>query len=130
MKDLLWDDFENTVSDVLIRHKSILDIMAKLEESNAKINRALTKSVTACGCIKINGEKQDYTKESIEEIKKNLKTHVEGTLCDNCKEKIEEELGDHLFYIAALSTTLDLNIYDSIIKKYKELKALGIYSML
>jgi len=31
MKDLLCDQFQETVGEYLIRHRSILDIMAKLQ---------------------------------------------------------------------------------------------------
>ena len=50
-KDLNCDDFQNQVEEVLIRHKSILDIITKLDEYTSRINRAVVKSVTSCGCI-------------------------------------------------------------------------------
>lgn len=129
-KDLIYNDFQKKVSDVLIRHKSILDIISKLEESNAKTNRAVIKSATNCGCISINATKQDFNKKSMVEVRDSLKNHVSGELCDMCKEKIEEELGDHMFYIASLCNTLNLSLYDILLKQYKELDALGIYSLL
>ena len=127
--DLLCDEFQDIVSEVLIRHKSILDIITKLEESNSRINRALVKSVTSCGCISINAKKQEYNNESLEKAKNTISSHLEGNLCGSCKEKIEEELGKHLFYIAALRNSLDLNFYHLIIKEYKKLDALGIYTL-
>lgn len=130
IKDLIYDDFQEKVSNVLVRHKSILDIISKLGESNAKINRAVIKSATICGCISINATKQDFNKKSMVEARDSLKNHVDGELCDICKEKIEEELGDHIFYIASLCNTLNLNLYDILLKEYKELDALGIYSLL
>lgn len=130
LKDLLCDDFQDKVSDVLIRHKSILDVITKLEESNSRINRAVIKSSTSCGCITINASKQTYDKETLSEVKDFLKTHVNGELCEVCKEKIEEEIGDHLFYVTSLCNALDLNLYDILLKEYKELGTLGIYSLL
>lgn len=127
--DKLCDDFQSKVSDVLIRHKSILDTISKLEESNARINRAVVKSTTSCGCIKINASKQEYKKETLEELKSHLKTHVDGKLCEICKEKIEEEIGNYMFYLAALCNTLDINLSDVIYKELKEIKTLGVYSM-
>ncbi len=129
-KDLIYNDFQKKVSDVLIRHKSILDIISKLDESNAKANRAVIKSATNCGCISINATKQDFNKRSMVEVRDSLKDHVNGELCDMCKEKIEEEIGDHMFYIASLCNTLNLSLYDILLKEYKELDALGIYSLL
>ncbi len=59
MKDLLCDGFQDTVDDYLVRHRSILDVMSKLAESNARVNRAVTKAVTTCGCIGIEASKQE-----------------------------------------------------------------------
>ena len=58
MCDFNFNNFNDIVDDVLVRHKSILDIITKLQETNSKINRAIIKSVTACGCIEINGKLQ------------------------------------------------------------------------
>ncbi len=58
MKDVIFDDFQNSVNESLLRHKSILDILSKYSESQARVNRAVTKAVTSCGCIKINADKQ------------------------------------------------------------------------
>ncbi len=38
---MVYNDFQEQVSRVLIRHKSILDIMTKLDEYNSRINRAV-----------------------------------------------------------------------------------------
>lgn len=129
-KDLLCDNFQDKVSEILLRHKSILDIITKLEESNSRINRAVIKSATSCGCISINATKQEYNKESFNEVKSLLNNHIEGDLCDVCKEKIEQEIGNHFFYIASLCNSLDLNMQDIILKEYKDINTLGIYSLL
>jgi len=33
MKDLICDEFQNTVSELLIRHHSILDVLSKFQEA-------------------------------------------------------------------------------------------------
>ena len=58
MKDIIFDEFQNSVNDSLLRHKSILDLITKYSESNSRVNRAIAKAVTNCGCIKINASKQ------------------------------------------------------------------------
>ncbi len=58
-----------------------------------------------------------------------MKNHVKGELCPNCKEIVEEEIGAHLFYLAALCNTLDINLSESLIKEYKNMKALGIFGL-
>jgi hypothetical protein len=65
MKDIIVDDFQETVNDVLFRHKSIIDVMTKLQESDARLNRAIAKAVTSCGCIKISITGQHRFKSGI-----------------------------------------------------------------
>jgi hypothetical protein len=48
MKDIIVDDLQNTVDEYLLRHRSIMDILTKIQESSARINRAVAKSVTEC----------------------------------------------------------------------------------
>lgn len=128
-KDLSCKDFQDQVEEVLIRHKSILDIITKLDEYTSRINRAVIKSVTSCGCIEIKATKQDYNKDSLEEIKNNMKNHVEGKLCPSCEEIIQEEIGAYLFYLAALCNALDIDMSDALLREYSNIKALGIFSL-
>ncbi|CCQ94261.1 conserved hypothetical protein [[Clostridium] ultunense Esp] len=128
-KNLSCDDFQAQVEDVLIRHRSILDIITKLDEYTSRINRAVIKSVTYCGCIEIHATRQDYNRESLEEIKNNMQNHVKGNLCPSCKEILEEEIGAYLFYLSALCNALDINLSDSLLKEYRNMKTLGIFSL-
>lgn len=128
MKDILCDDFQNVVRDSLIRHKSILDLTSKYQEAAARANRAVMKAVTTCGCIKINGEKPEIPAElTLQELREHLPTHVEGELCDNCMEHLEEEIGNQLYYLAGLCDVLGLNMFDIIIKEHKKVSTLGVF---
>jgi len=130
LKDLLCDEFQNTVSELLIRHQSILDVLSKLQEASARINRAVTKSVTSCGCIKVNAERRKIPENiSILELKAFLESHLNGELCPNCQEIVEAEIGRSLFYIAALCNQLDLNLYDVFIKEQKKLSTLRFFNL-
>lgn len=128
MKDVIFDEFQDTVNTCLLRHKSILDILSKLQESQAKVNRAVIKSVTTCGCIKIKAEKQHLGTNinlddiDLDDINDCLTNHLEGTLCNNCRKIIETELGSHLFYTTSLCNSLDLNLYDILLNEYKNIK--------
>ncbi len=122
-------EFQGQVSSVLIRHKSILDIMTKLEEYNSRINRAVAKSVTDCGCIQIESSKQNYSNVSLEEMLTTVKSHISGEICDTCREVINDEIGSYLFYLAALCDSLDLDL-DNIVKdEYNTIKTLGVFSL-
>lgn len=133
MKDIIVDNFQNSVAESLLRHKSLLDILSKLQQTESRVNRAVAKSVTSCGCIEINAKKQkmptdeDYIDE--EALKKCLQTHVKGDLCDSCRDIIEREIGNHLFYLTALSNTLDINLYDVLLKEYDKINTLGKFTL-
>lgn len=131
MKDLICDEFQNVVGELLIRHRSILDITTKLSESVSRVNRAVAKAVTECGCISVDACKIQIPQEidSIEELKKFLDSHVRGKLCPHCEEIIINEMGKMLFYSAALCNTLDISLYDIFIKEYKKATTLGIFNM-
>lgn len=132
MKDIIFDDFQNAVNESLLRHTSILDIITKLQESNGRINRAIAKSVTDCGCIKICAEKQNLPSEKdymdMSQLRNCLKSHVDGKLCLNCREIMENEIGNNLFYLASLCNTLNLNVYDILLREYNKVNTLGKYS--
>lgn len=131
MKDLICDEFQNKVNDLLIRHHSILDVLSKLAESTARINRGICKSVNDCGCLSIEAKKVPIPEgcESFDELRQYLDAHVRGKLCPNCEEVIMNELGKNLFYTAALCNILGLNLYDVFIHEYKKASALGVFNM-
>ena len=129
MKDIIFDDFQNSVNDSLLRHKSILDLITKYSESSARVNRAVAKSVTNCGCIEINATKQSIPSEdSIDSIYNFLNSHISGDLCDNCREVIEREIGNNIFYLTALCNSLNINLYDVLLKESDKISTLGKFT--
>lgn len=131
MKDLICDEFQNTVGDLLIRHHSVVDVLSKLSEATCCVNRAVIKSATNCGCVSIQVEKTEIPDDlqTLFQLKAHLDTHLRGELCDNCDDIIKTEMGKLLFYTAALCNILDINLYDVFIKELKQTQALGIFNM-
>jgi len=130
LKDGLVDDFQYTVNELLIRNKSILDQITKYQDSSARVNRSIIKAVTSCGCLKIDASKQSLPENGdFDEIKENMKTHLEGKLCDNCRDLIEKEIGRNLFYLASICNTLDLNLIDIIIQERERVEMLGKFNL-
>ena len=131
MKDVIFADFQNSVNNSLLRHKSILDILSKYQESQARANRAICKAVTNCGCIEICAKKQNMLEDtdlSLEELNPRLSSHIKGDLCENCREVIERELGNNLFYLTSLCNALDLNLFDILLKEYNKMDTLGKFT--
>ncbi|MFZ5966824.1 MAG: DUF1573 domain-containing protein [Bacillota bacterium] len=130
MSDMNCNKFQKAASEVLIRHKSILDTITKLQESCGKVNRAVVKSATSCGCIKIYGEKQPVPEDaSYEDLHQFITHQVSGELCDICKDKIEKELGNHLFYLVAVANTMKLDVDQILKQQLKQIETLGKFSL-
>jgi hypothetical protein len=122
--------FQDEVDAYLVRHRSILDVLSKLEESTSRVNRAVVKAVTACGCINITAGKQQFPSDvGLADIKAYLHTHLNGTLCDRCRETVETEIGSSLFYTAGLCSLLDLDLGDVQEKQHSRIKSLGIFNL-
>jgi hypothetical protein len=87
------DEFQYTVQELLVRNKSILDSITKFQDSNARINRTIIKSVTQCGCVRVNAKKQAMPEDAdFEEYKNAMETHLDGKLSENCRDLIEKEI--------------------------------------
>jgi len=128
--DIICDVFQDTVANCLVRHKSIIDVMTKIEETSARVNRAVAKSITACGCLEVNAKKQKIPNEvTLQELGAHMDTHLKGQLCADCRDILKQEIGNHLFYLAALCNLLDLNLYDIFLAEHDKLSTLGVYNM-
>ena len=124
------NEFQKTVSLNLVRHRSILDVMTKYQDSCSRVNRALAKSVTACGCLKIHAGKQDLPADaSLSEMSEYVQTHLEGHLCPNCSEVIEEEMGKSMFFLAAICALTGIDLHETIRKENDRINTLGFYSL-
>ncbi|KJR47850.1 hypothetical protein UF75_1805 [Desulfosporosinus sp. I2] len=126
----LTDQFQSTVKSLLIRHQSILDILSKGQETSARVNRAVVKSVTSCGCHAVNARKKSLpTDAGLADLKELLDSQLEGNVCDSCRDIIEAELGKQLFYIAALSNALDISLTNVFNQENKKLQTLTIFNL-
>lgn len=129
MNDMIFDEYQNCVNDSLIRHNNILDIITKYSETNSKVNRAIAKSITNCGCINIQNisniknENNDSNKASSSNNKASC------IACHDCREIIEEEIGNNLFYLTSLCNLLGISLYDIIIKEYDKMITLGKFNL-
>lgn len=122
--------FQENVSEYLIRHRSILDVLTKLQESDARVSRAVAKAVTSCGCVKVNATRQSAPADiSYRDIKAFMDDHLDGELCEHCRDIVETELGRHLFYFAALCDVLGLKLSDVVEKEQTRLSTLGMFNL-
>jgi len=131
MQKSQFSKFQKSVDENLIRHRSILDITSKLQEANARLNRAIAKAVTSCGCVTINGERQSVPEglTSYHDMKGYMNTHLSGELCNNCKDAIESEIGRCLFYLSALLNVFGFEFDEIIEKEQNRIDTFGIYRL-
>ncbi|MBP2645667.1 MAG: hypothetical protein H6Q75_1107 [Firmicutes bacterium] len=130
MSDNCCDNFQSAVDDYLIRHRSVLDVMTKYQETVAKVNRAIAKAVTECGCIRINSARQaPPAQASYCDLKQYMSSHLSGELCEQCREVIESEIGHSMFYMTALCTLLHLRVDDIMRKECKTVTTLGFFNL-
>jgi len=122
--------FQEAVSEYLIRHRSILDCISKFDEATARVNRAIIKAVTNCGCVKISASRQRFPSDaSLADLKKYTASHLEGSLCPECRDVLETEIGRALFYVAALCDVLDLDMEEIMDGERRRLATLGIFNL-
>lgn len=130
MKDMIFQEYQTLINSQLLRHRSILDIITKYQEAVSRVNRAVVKSVTSCGCIEIHAKKQELSDDaSLDNLIEYMDSHLSGSLCDQCRDIIEKELGNQLFFMASLANTLDISLYDIIVQEEKKISALGKYQL-
>ncbi|MDR6226990.1 DUF1573 domain-containing protein [Desmospora profundinema] len=122
--------FQRQVSDLLLRHRSVLDVSSKYQESNSRVNRAVVKAVTECGCIEIQASRQPFEPEqNLDQVKESLDTHMTGGLCDHCLDVVKAEMGKNLFYLTAMCNLLDIHLEEVIEKECKKLSTLGVFNL-
>jgi len=130
INDILMEDFQNVVSELLMRNRSVLDILTKIQTSAGRVNRSVVKAVTHCGCVEIEGKKQVFPGEvSMKNISGLMSTQLNGELCPECRQTIEKEVGGQLFYLAALCNALGISLYDVVLSEKETLGTLGSYSL-
>jgi hypothetical protein len=130
MAELSEGTFQRTVAEYLIRHRSILDVESKLSEAVSRVNRAITKSVTSCGCITISASRQKFPPElSMNEVRDLMQSHLDGVMCERCREALESEIGMTLFYLAAVCSLFDLDLQTVMKKEHDRVATLGVFHL-
>ncbi|MBQ3022206.1 MAG: DUF1573 domain-containing protein [Clostridia bacterium] len=123
MPDLKSEDFQKKVSHLIIRNQNVVDILTKCQSACSKICRSSIKTATGCGCLEINATKK------LASVSSDEMTGISGTLCPECREIIENEIGEMLFYIAGLCNAFGLSMRDIMKKEIKNIEVLGKYSL-
>ncbi|QJC50638.1 DUF1573 domain-containing protein [Paenibacillus albicereus] len=123
-------DFQEQVSELILRHRSVLDVLSKFGQTGAAVNRAVAKAVTECGCIEIQASKQHYSEEpELETAKQLLESHMDGAVCENCRDVLKAELGRNLFYMSALCNLLEIDLDEVVKAESDKCSTLGVFNL-
>ena len=123
-------DFQTAVDQYLIRHRSIIDVLTKYQEATARVNRAVAKAVTECGCVSIAAERQKIPADAeYSKLRLFMSSHLSGDLCETCRDVLANELGHSLFYLTALCNLTGLDLQTVLQRETKNVKTLGIFHL-
>ncbi|GIP41525.1 hypothetical protein J31TS4_48050 [Paenibacillus sp. J31TS4] len=123
-------EFQEQVSELLLRHRSVLDVLSKFQQSNAAVHRSTVKAVTECGCIEVNAGKQHFTQDmTLSDARQVLDSHMSGRLCENCREIVGAEIGKNLFYLASLCNLLELDLQQIVSDESRKCSTLGLFNL-
>ncbi|HWR06197.1 DUF1573 domain-containing protein [Sporomusa sp.] len=123
-------DFQSIADEYLIRHRSILDVLTKYQETSARVNRAIAKAVTGCGCIQVSAVRQSAPEDAAySDLKDHMSSHLVGETCPQCREVIANELGHSLFYLAALCNLTGVSLHEVMQQEYNNVKTLGVFHL-
>lgn len=123
-------EFQQQVSELLLRHRSLLDVMTKYSQSNASVNRAVSKSITECGCIELNAKQQGFSEEmELDQANRQSKSHMAGQLCEHCSDIVRSEMGKNLFYLSAYCNLLGIDLEEVVAKESDKCHTLGWFNL-
>lgn len=123
-------EFQQQVSELLLRHRSLLDVVTKFGQAGASVNRAVAKSITECGCIELNARNQGFSEDmAFDQASRHSKSHMNGELCEQCRDTIRGEMGKNMFYLSALCNLLGVSMEDVVAKEAEKCSTLGFFNL-
>ncbi|GKX31306.1 hypothetical protein SH1V18_37860 [Vallitalea longa] len=128
----ITEKFQCTVKENDYFNKNILDQLAKLQEVAAKLNKNIIRACTYCGCIEINANNKLYSYNddiNLDMIKILDPHHITGTLCEDCRDRIENDIGSCLYHLACISNSFDLNLNGILLQEMNKVNLLGKFNI-
>jgi len=123
-------EFQEQVSELLLRHRSLLDVLTKLSQASASVNRSVAKAITECGCISLSAHKQGFPADlSLDQALRQAQSHLSGQLCEHCRDMVISELGKNLFYMCALGNLLEIRLDEVLAKESRKCSTLGVFNL-
>ncbi|MBQ2897316.1 MAG: DUF1573 domain-containing protein [Clostridia bacterium] len=116
-------DISETIDKYYRRNRSLVDTMSKAQLSLEKTIRAITKAATHCGCIEFCAKKQPCG------LDETVPVLSSGSLCTECSQEVEKELGQSAFYLISLMILLGYNPIEIIERENINVRLLGKFNL-
>ena len=106
-----------------------------MQESSARVQRAVAKAVTVCGCIEIDAARQalpDPASEDISyaDLKQYVQSHLGGSFATIAATSSKRSWARPTFTPPRCAETFNLHAADILAKEKQRLDTLGIYSLM
>ncbi len=117
------EHLQRSIQKYYRRNKGILDTMSKLQISVAKTERNIIRAATQCGCVEI------FTKKQPPDFNGEAESMLKGSLCADCQEKTEQNMGDALFYLVCLAVLTGTSMENLLENQIRQLDWLGKFNL-
>ena len=117
------DRLQQAIKKYYHRNKGIMDTLSKLNVATAKTQRAVIKTATQCGCTEIFVTKQPpgFNGEA--------ESMLVGSVCPSCRETLEKNMGDVLFYLISLMMLTGTDTETVVTEQIRQMEWLGKFNL-
>lgn len=115
---LLIDIFQAYVDDKVTNKQKMSEILKELNENSYDLFKVITQCEIQCGCIK-PGESIEFEHRNIN-YDQLLKLYT-NSACDECREKIEAQIGKCILSLTSVCSLCGINIADIFIKEHRNI---------
>ncbi len=116
---LLIDIFQTYVDEKVTNNQKISEILKEFNENSYNLYKVITQCEIQCGCI----QPRDNLEYELNNINYDqlLKLYI-NSACDECREKIESQIGKCLLSLTSVCSLCGINIADVFIKEHRNIQ--------
>ncbi|NMC56310.1 MAG: hypothetical protein GYA50_03705 [Eubacteriaceae bacterium] len=116
---LLIDIFQAYVDDKVTNKQNMSEILKELNENSYNLFNVITQCEIQCGCIK-SYDTLEYELKNIN-YDQLMKLYI-NSACDECREKIEAQIGKCILSLTSVCSLCGINIADIFIKEHRNIQ--------
>lgn len=116
---LLIDIFQTYVDDKISGKQNINQAMKEYNDNSFTLIKLITECSAQCGCI----NSKNYIELDLNNIRYDYLLNLcLNTACDECREKIEHQIGKCILSITSICSLCGVNIADIFIKEHRNIE--------